>query len=87
MRQHGAKGLPEGTIHLLFKGTAGQSFGAFAVAGMTLELEGDANDYVGKGLSGGCIIVRANKDFHGKAEQNIIAAIDALRRHQRRGFF
>ena len=78
VRQHGAKGLPEGTIHLLFKGTAGQSFGAFAVAGMTLELEGDANDYVGKGLSGGCIIVRANKDFHGKAEQNIIAGNTTL---------
>src|SRR5204862_6631417 len=56
-RRHGAAGLPEDTIRLHFKGSAGQSFGAFIPKGMTLILEGDANDYVGKGLSGGKIIV------------------------------
>jgi len=54
---HGAEGLPEDTIHVKFEGSAGQSFGAFVPHGMTLELEGDANDYFGKGLSGGKIIV------------------------------
>ena len=78
VQRHGAKGLPDGTIQLLFKGTAGQSFGAFAVAGMTMELEGDANDYVGKGLSGGRIIVRANEDFHGNPQENIIAGNTTL---------
>jgi glutamate synthase (ferredoxin) len=56
-RRHGAGGLPEDTITLHFNGSAGQSFGAFIPRGMTLILEGDANDYVGKGLSGGKIIV------------------------------
>jgi glutamate synthase (NADPH/NADH) large chain len=56
-RRYGHKGLPDGTIHLKFEGTAGQSFGAWAVQGVTLELEGEANDYVGKGLSGGRLIV------------------------------
>jgi glutamate synthase (ferredoxin) len=56
-RRYGAKGLPEDTINLHFKGSAGQSFGAFIPQGMTLTLEGDANDYLGKGLSGGKIIV------------------------------
>ncbi|MBI4624500.1 MAG: glutamate synthase subunit alpha, partial [Verrucomicrobia bacterium] len=56
-RRHGAKGLPEDTIRLHFKGSAGQSFGAFMTCGMTFTLEGDANDYTGKGLSGGKIIV------------------------------
>ena len=50
--------MPDDTIHLHFQGSAGQSFGAFIPHGMTLELEGDGNDYVGKGLSGGKIIVR-----------------------------
>jgi glutamate synthase (ferredoxin) len=54
---HGAAGLPEDTIEILFKGSAGQSFGAFVPRGMTLKLEGDANDYVGKGLSGGKLIL------------------------------
>jgi glutamate synthase domain-containing protein 2/glutamate synthase domain-containing protein 1/glutamate synthase domain-containing protein 3 len=57
-RRHGAQGLPDGTVHLIFRGTAGQSFGAFCPRGMTLELEGDANDYVGKGLCGARIIIR-----------------------------
>lgn len=65
-------------MHLTFKGTAGQSFGAFAVPGMTMVLEGDANDYVGKGLSGGRIIVKAGDDFHGKAQGNIIAGNTTL---------
>ncbi len=56
-RRYGHKGLPEGTIHLKFTGTAGQSFGAWAANGVTLELEGEANDYVGKGLSGGRLII------------------------------
>ena len=56
-RSYGADGLPEDTIQLHFNGSAGQSFGAFVPRGMTLTLEGDANDYVGKGLSGGKIIV------------------------------
>jgi glutamate synthase domain-containing protein 2/glutamate synthase domain-containing protein 1/glutamate synthase domain-containing protein 3 len=56
-RKYGAKGLPENTIKLHFQGSAGQSFGAFIPPGITLTLEGDANDYIGKGLSGGKIIV------------------------------
>ncbi len=71
-RRHGAEGLPEDTIHLKFTGSAGQSFGAFVPRGMTLELEGDANDYVGKGLSGGKIIVYPHKKATFKPEENII---------------
>jgi len=56
-RRYGAQGLPDNTIHLKFNGTAGQSFGAFCPRGMTLELEGDANDYVGKGLCGARIVI------------------------------
>ncbi len=56
-KAHGAKGLPEDTIRIHFKGSAGQSFGAFMPNGMTFSIEGDANDYVGKGLSGGKIII------------------------------
>ena len=78
VKRYGAAGLPPDTVHLSFKGTAGQSFGAFAVPGMTLELEGEANDYVGKGLSGGLIIVRANADFHGEPQQNIIVGNTTL---------
>jgi glutamate synthase (ferredoxin) len=64
--------LPEDTIHLHFKGSAGQSFGAFVPAGMTLELEGDANDYVGKGLSGGKLILYPPKGSTFPPEENII---------------
>jgi glutamate synthase (ferredoxin) len=71
-RKYGAKGLPEDTICLKFNGSAGQSFGAFAPKGMTLELEGDSNDYIGKGLSGGKIIVYPPKDAHYDAETNIV---------------
>src|SRR5262249_24419457 len=55
--RHGSRGLPDDTIRFRFNGSAGQSFGAFLAKGVTLELEGDANDYVGKGLSGGRLIV------------------------------
>ncbi|MBU6347831.1 MAG: glutamate synthase large subunit [Actinomycetales bacterium] len=72
-RKWGGQGLPEGTIDLLFTGAAGQSFGAFLPAGITLRLEGDANDYVGKGLSGGRIVVRPDRGAPLTAEQNIIA--------------
>ena len=58
---YGAKGLPNDTIHIKFTGTAGQSFGAFSVNGITFELEGDANDYIGKGLCGAKLIVYPNK--------------------------
>ncbi len=71
-RRYGGKGLPEDTIRLRFTGSAGQSFGAFIPKGMTLVLEGDANDYIGKGLSGGKIIVAAPAESPFKAEENII---------------
>jgi glutamate synthase (NADPH) large chain len=72
-RAHGGAGLPDGTIELTFTGTAGQSFGAFLPRGITLRLEGDANDYVGKGLSGGRIAVRPSRDAVFVAEEQIIA--------------
>ncbi len=72
-RSWGGQGLPEGTIDLLFTGSAGQSFGAFVPSGVTLRLEGDANDYVGKGLSGGTVIVRPSRQSTFEASLNIIA--------------
>jgi glutamate synthase domain-containing protein 2/glutamate synthase domain-containing protein 1/glutamate synthase domain-containing protein 3 len=71
-REYGAAGLPEDTVRLHFRGSAGQSFGAFIPKGMTLELEGDANDYLGKGLSGGKIILYPAREAKFKAEENII---------------
>ncbi|MDD5140871.1 MAG: glutamate synthase large subunit [Verrucomicrobiales bacterium] len=71
-KKHGPNGLPEDTIHLKFNGSAGQSFGGFMPKGMTLELEGDANDYFGKGLSGGKLIVYPPKAATFKAEENMI---------------
>jgi glutamate synthase (ferredoxin) len=71
-RRHGSAGLPEDTIRLKFNGSAGQSFGAFMPKGMTLELEGDANDYFGKGLSGGKLIVYPPKSATFKAGENMI---------------
>ena len=71
-KKHGPNGLPEDTIHLKFNGSAGQSFGGFIPKGMTLELEGDANDYFGKGLSGGKLIVYPPKAATFKAEENMI---------------
>ncbi len=72
------EGLPEDTVHLHFQGSAGQSFGAFVPKGVTLELEGDANDYVGKGLSGGKIIVYPPKGSTFVAQENIIIGNVAL---------
>ena len=77
-RKWGAAGLPEDTIHLRFKGSAGQSFGAFMPRGMTFELEGDANDYFGKGLSGGKVIVRPSPRATFVPEENIIIGNVAL---------
>ena len=71
-RRYGPQGLPEDTIKLHFQGSAGQSFGAFLPPGMTLTLEGDSNDYVGKGLSGGKIAVFPPKDATFVAEDNVI---------------
>ena len=72
-RRHGGAGLPEGTIDITFTGSAGQSFGAFLPRGITLRLEGDANDYVAKGLSGGRVVVRPSRDATFVAEDNVIA--------------
>jgi glutamate synthase (ferredoxin) len=71
-RAHGADGLPPDTIQLTFNGSAGQSFGAFIPRGLTLTLEGDANDYLGKGLSGGKIVVYPPKASSFEAHQNVI---------------
>ncbi len=71
-RRYGADGLPDGTIDITFTGSAGQSFGAFVPRGMTLRLIGDANDYVGKGLSGGVLAVRPHPDAPFAAEDNVI---------------
>jgi glutamate synthase (NADPH/NADH) large chain len=72
-KRHGGAGLPDGTIELKFRGSAGQSFGAFVPSGVTMILEGDANDYVGKGLSGGRVVVRPDRRSTFPAEDNIIA--------------
>jgi glutamate synthase (NADPH/NADH) large chain len=72
-RRYGGDGLPPGTIDLTFRGAAGQSFGAFVPRGMTLRLIGDANDYLGKGLSGGIISARPHERARFAAEDNVIA--------------
>ncbi|MBI4335564.1 MAG: glutamate synthase large subunit, partial [Candidatus Omnitrophica bacterium] len=71
-RLHGEEGLSEDTIHFKFKGAAGQSFGAWLARGVTFELEGMANDYVGKGISGGKIIIYPDNSADYKPEENII---------------
>lgn len=71
-KKYGHEGLPDDTIHIQLQGTAGQSCGAFLAHGVTLDLVGEGNDYVGKGLSGGRIIVRPNTEFRGRAVENII---------------
>lgn len=71
-RRYGEAGLPQDTIHVNIRGSAGQSFGAFLAPGITLELEGDANDYVGKGLSGGRLIVYPPRAAVFKAEENVL---------------
>jgi glutamate synthase (ferredoxin) len=77
-RRHGPEGLPEDTIRIHFKGSAGQSFGAFIPKGMTFTLEGDANDYLGKGLSGGKIILFPPAGSTFEPEKNIITGNVAL---------
>jgi glutamate synthase (NADPH/NADH) large chain len=77
-RKYGHAGLPDDTIHIQLTGTAGQSFGAFLAHGITLDLVGDANDYTGKGLSGGRIIVRCPNDFRGAGTENIIVGNTVL---------
>jgi glutamate synthase (NADPH/NADH) large chain len=71
-QRYGENGLPDDTIHIDFQGSAGQSFGAFLASGVTLELEGDANDYVGKGLSGGRIVIYPPRESTFVAEDNLI---------------
>ncbi|MGH6612282.1 MAG: glutamate synthase-related protein, partial [Burkholderiaceae bacterium] len=77
-RRYSHEGLPDDTIHIQLTGTAGQSFGAFLAAGITLDLVGDANDYTGKGLSGGRLIVRCPNDFRGAGTENIIVGNTVL---------
>jgi glutamate synthase (NADPH/NADH) large chain len=77
-KRYGHDGLPADTIHVSLTGTAGQSFGAWLTRGVTFELEGDANDYVGKGLSGGCIIIRPPADGGFKPEESIIVGNTVL---------
>merc|ERR1711939_908601 len=71
-KRYGEAGLPQDTIHVNIRGSAGQSFGAYLAPGVTLELEGDANDYVGKGLSGGRLIIYPPRSAVYKAEENIL---------------
>ncbi len=71
-KRYGSKGLPDNTIHCKFNGVAGQSFGAFLASGVTFELEGDANDYLGKGLSGGRLILYPPKETSYRPQNNII---------------
>lgn len=78
IKRYGEEGLPEDTIKIHFKGSAGQSFGAFIPKGETLILEGDSNDYIAKGLSGGKIIVYPPKDSRFYAEENVIVGNVAL---------
>ncbi len=79
-KKYGEQGLPDSTINIKFKGSAGQSFGAFAVKGVSLKLEGECNDYFGKGLSGGRISIQppARSDHNFVAEDNIIAGNTGL---------
>ncbi len=77
-KRFGHAGLPADTIRVRFTGTAGQSFGAFLARGISFELEGDANDYVGKGLSGGRLVIRPAAAFGGRPEENIIVGNTVL---------
>jgi len=77
-RRYGESGLPENTIEVSLRGYAGQSLGAFLAKGVTIKVEGDANDFVGKGLSGGTLIVHPFKNFKGKSESNMIVGNVAL---------
>jgi glutamate synthase (NADPH/NADH) large chain len=77
-KRYGHEGLPDDTIHVTFTGTAGQSFAAWLAQGVTFELEGDANDYVGKGLSGGRVIIRPAPDAAIVPEESIIVGNTVL---------
>jgi glutamate synthase (NADPH) large chain len=77
-KRYGSAGLPDDTIRIQLEGTGGQSFGAFLARGITLYLIGEANDYTGKGMSGGRIIVRPSIDFRGNATENIIVGNTVL---------
>src|SRR6188768_536334 len=77
-KRYGHEGLPDDTIHVRFTGTAGQSFGAWLARGVTFELEGDANDYVGKGLSGGRLVIRPPADSGIVPEESIIVGNTVL---------
>ncbi|WP_223642255.1 glutamate synthase large subunit [Corallococcus sp. EGB] len=77
-RRHGAQGLPDGKLRVKLKGSAGQSFGAFLASGVTLELEGDTNDYLGKGLSGGRIIVYPPEGSRFAPEENVLVGNTVL---------
>ena len=77
-KRYGHDGLPDDTIHVQLKGTAGQSFGALLAKGVTFELEGEGNDYVGKGLSGGRIVIRPPADAGIVPEESIIVGNTVL---------
>jgi len=77
-RRYGHAGLPDDSIHIKFAGSAGQSFGAFLAKGVTLDLIGDTNDYCGKGLSGGRIVVQPSAKFRGEPGRNIIVGNTVL---------
>src|SRR5213596_1720690 len=79
-QRHGNAGLPPGAVRLRFRGSAGQSFGSFALPGMQLELEGEANDYVGKGLTGGEIVIRPFREAAaaGNTDQHVLLGNTAL---------
>jgi glutamate synthase (NADPH/NADH) large chain len=77
-KRFGHEGLPDNTIHVRFNGTAGQSFGAWLARGITFELDGDANDYVGKGLSGGRVVIRPPADSGIVPEESIIVGNTVL---------
>src|SRR5206468_12628274 len=76
--RHRPEGLPDQTLFIQMEGTGGQSFGAFLAQGITLYLIGDSNDYTGKGLSGGRVVIRPSIEFRGDATKNIIAGNTAL---------
>src|SRR5690554_4906628 len=78
VKKWGERGLPADTIHVKLRGSAGQSFGAFLAKGITLELEGDSNDYVGKGLSGGRLIIYPPRESRFAAEENVLIGNVAL---------
>ena len=87
-RKYGHAGLPDDTIHVAFEGIAGQSFGAFLARGITFELQGATNDYVGKGLSGGRIVVYPDPACPAKPEENIVIGNTGdVRRDRGRGVF